>query len=566
MAKKSEQLIQPGMLKTAFAEQEKKAQSSKLVSRILNRDASVFGKKGKAVTDKILNRLGWIDVVRTMSNQLPQIERLVAHVKDSGFKHVVVMGMGGSSLCPEVFGKVFGKQPWLQSYTIIDTTAPKHIEQVLANSELTETFFIVASKSGSTIETMSQFRFFFRLLKDKRPLKTGNYFAAITDEYSELHRMARRNRFVETFCNPEDIGGRYSALSFFGLVPGAFTKMSPERLLSEATAFLADMEENPLDNDALALGTIMGVATLKGVDKLRFVASKKAAAFIPWIEQLVAESTGKEGKGIIPIEGDESGAEANRGKDTLFVYYTMNDALPAGVKRSSSAPYVSINIANTHDLGAEMLKWEMATAVASAIMKVNPFDEPNVTESKENTSKLLVGPRGPRKVVVPEPLCQFENASIMSIEGVNGVSANKSVTADEVVSQFLTNVKPTDYLAFLSYTEMTPQVEKQIAELRKIVSLKYGLTCLRGYGPRYLHSIGQLYKGGAQKGHFIFFEQEFETDYEVPMMRITFDRLIKAQAKGDMQALRKRKRPLMSVSLGSDPASGIRNFINLIAK
>lgn len=565
MAKNSEQKIQPGNLKTAFAAQAKKAQSSKLVSRILDQDASAFGNHGKAVTDKILNRLGWTTVSRSMIDQLSQIERLVSYIKESGFKHIVILGMGGSSLCPEVFGKVFGKQAWLQSYRIVDTTAPKEIEQVLLSIELTETFFIVASKSGSTIETMSQFRFFFRLLKDKRPLKTGNYFAAITDEYSDLHRMARRNRFVETFCNPENIGGRYSALSFFGLVPGAFTKMNVERLLNEANGLLDDMENNPGDNDALSLGVLLGTAALKGRDKLRFVASKKAAPFIPWIEQLVAESTGKGGKGIIPIEGDEQGIEADKAGDTLFVYYTMNDSLPSGVRRSNSTPFASINVGNPHELGAEMLKWEMATAVASAIMKVNPFDEPNVTESKENTSKLLVGPRGPRKVVVAEPVCQFENAAIMKIEGVAGVNAKKKHTADDVVSQFLKGVKPNDYVAFLSYTEMSQQVERQISELRKLVSDRYGLTCLRGYGPRYLHSIGQLYKGGAQKGHFIFFEQKFDTDYEVPMMRITFDRLIKAQAKGDMLALRKRKRPLMLVDVGDNPAAGFKSFVHLVA-
>lgn len=565
MAKKSEQKLQLGDLTTAFSSQEKKAKTGQLIRRILDHDPRAFGKKGKAA-EKIINRLGWTDISRSIADQLSQIEKLVQYVKDGGFQHLVILGMGGSSLCPEVFGRVFGKQPWLKSYTIIDTTAPVKIEEVLSSVELTRTFFIVASKSGSTIETMSQFRFFFRMLKDKRPLKTGDYFAAITDEYSDLHRMARRNRFIETFCNPENIGGRYSALSFFGLVPGAFTKMNVSRLLDEANGLLRHMEDSPDNNDALDLGIFLGSAFLQGRDKLRFAASKKMAPFIPWIEQLVAESTGKDGKGIIPIEGDEQGVKADSGKDAVMVYYTMGDALPGGGMRSSSTPYVSININNPHELGAEILKWETATTVASALIKVNPFDEPNVTESKENTSKLLVGPRGPRKVVVVEPLYQYEKVDIMNIENVAGIQAKKKMAVEDAVARFFSGVKATDYVAFLSYTEMSPRVEKELSKLREAVSDKYGITCLRGYGPRYLHSIGQLYKGGAPKGHFVFFEQAFEHDYDVPMMRITFERLIRAQAKGDMQALRKRKRPLMSVQLGSDPVAGLKSFVLLAQK
>lgn len=563
MATKTIQRVLPGAIAAAVSTQQRKAVSSKIVSRILDRTPGLFGKKGKAF-EKIHNRLGWTDVVRFMAPKIPQIEKLVQYVKDSGLEHVVILGMGGSSLCPEVFGSVFGRQSWLKSFTIVDTTAPSQINQVLSTIDLTKSFFIVASKSGSTIETVSQFRFFFKLVKDKRPLKAGQYFAAVTDEYSELHRMARRNRFVETFCNPEDIGGRYSALSFFGLVPGAFTKMKLGKVLGEAESFLRQMEENPSDNDALELGVLMGAAALKGRDKLRFVASNKTAPFIPWIEQLVAESTGKDGKGIIPVEGDFRGVESDTLNDGLFVYYSMGDKVPAPIKRSTHTPQIEIKIGEPAKLGAEMLKWEMATAVASSLMGVNPFDEPNVTESKKNTSKLLIGPRGPRKIVKLEPRCSIGDVDIMMAEGIPGLNAKRKFSADEVMGQFFRGVKPGDYVALLNYTSMLPNVERQLVPIRQAIAKKYNTTVLRGYGPRYLHSIGQLYKGGAPKGHFIVFEQEYEIDYEVPMMRITFERLIRAQAKGDIQALRKRRRPVVTVNLKSNPARGLKHFGEVI--
>ncbi|MCK5126656.1 MAG: hypothetical protein KAR42_10400 [candidate division Zixibacteria bacterium] len=565
MANISRQKIMAGNLSAKYAKELKKMTASGFITDVLEQNSGLFGKRGKAFEEQIVSRLGWTDVVRLMQPQVERMGRLVEQVKESGAEHLFVLGMGGSSLCPEVFGKVFGKQSWLKSFNIVDTTAPSQMESIMRTLDPLKGFYIVASKSGTTIETLSQFRYFFRMLKDLRPLKAGNFFAAITDEYSELYRMARRNRFCEVFNNPEDIGGRYSALSFFGLVPGAFTKMNLTGLLKTAEEFLDKMEDAPEKNDALELGTLMGVSANAGRDKLRFAASKKTAPFIPWIEQLVAESTGKRGKGIIPIEGEEKGVQADFSNDGLFVYYSMGDKPSKAPKPSSKIPAVEIKMPDSSSLGAEILKWEMATAVASSIMGVNPFDEPNVTESKQNTAMLLKGPRGPRKVVVVEPMYDYSNMSIVTAEGITGLGKQKP-EPDKLLSSFINGMDKGDYLSLLCYTEMSPAVEKKLAMIREYLGDKFKITTLRGYGPRYLHSIGQLYKGGPQKGHFIIFEREYEFDYEIPKMRITFERLIRAQAKGDLLALRKRKRPIITVNLKTNPATGLAQFLNLLKR
>ena len=568
MASVTMQKISPGAISSRYTAELSRLGKAGFVSQLLEKRSGLFGRKGKAFEEQILTRLGWTDICRSMVSHIPQIENLVQHVRESEFEHLFVMGMGGSSLCPEVFGKVFGKQSWLKSFTVVDTTAPSQLEKVFGSVDLTKSFFIVASKSGTTIETLSQFRYIFRIIKDQRPLKAGQYFAAVTDEHSELHRMARRNRFQDVFINPDDIGGRYSALSLFGLVPGAFTKMPVGKVLAEADRFLSQMEQSPADNEALTLGTLMGCAAASGRDKLRFVASAKSAPFIPWVEQLVAESTGKGGKGIIPIEGDPSGYRADYNNDGLFVYYSMGDKPPAAPATGDAAgkiPQVRINLAGPVSLGSEILKWETATAVASAVIGVNPFDEPNVTESKQNTAALLKGPRGPRRVVAAEPIASYNEMDIMSASGFGGSGKGKPESGEALLQSFLRNVNKGDYVSLLCYVEMSPAIEGKLVEIREVMGKKFQVVTLRGYGPRYLHSIGQLYKGGPQKGHFIVFEREYPVDFEIPKLRISFERLINAQAKGDIQAFTKRKRPVLTINLKQNPVTGLSRFLKLIS-
>ena len=568
MTNLSKQEIFPGALSDVYKSNLEKAGRINVVRQIIAKNPVVFRKKSEADQKLILNRLGWIDVVRRMPAEIGRMQRLADQVKKDGIRHVFVLGMGGSSLCPEVFGRIFGRQKWLKSYMVVDTTAPSQLESILNSVDLGKSFFIVSSKSGSTVETMSQFRFFFRKVKEFRPLKVGDFFAAITDEGSELHRIARRNRFRDVFLNPKDIGGRYSALSYFGLVPGAFTNADLNGLLAAAAGQLAVMEDKGDDCDALKLGVLLGSGAKGNYDRVRFVATEGVAPFVPWIEQLLAESTGKESKGIIPIEGD---LDHHAGADNIFhVFYSMSGekirpgASPASVK-DSVAPYVTIETADPTALGAEMLKWEMATAVAATILGVNPFDEPNVAESKKNTAAILHSKRGPRKEILVTPVAAFDGVDVLAAMDVRGLERRRRLTSEELFRAFFKDVGKGEYVSILCYTEMDPAVEKRLIKLRNVLGEKYGIVSLRGYGPRFLHSTGQLFKGGSPKGHFIVIDRNYRTDYDIPTTNLSFGRLIKAQAQGDIKALQKRRRPVIHLNLKYDPVGGLDRLIALIS-
>lgn len=562
----SEQTIHPGELQKAFEGQLEKTRVTHPVSMIAARNISIFGQKKSAHQKLIVNRLGWIDIVDQIPAEIDRIERLAAQVKKDGFRHVLVLGMGGSSLFPEVMGDIFGHKRWLKSYGIVDTTSPDRLERILKHIDLFRTFFFVSSKSGTTLETMSQFRFFFRKIKEARPLKVGKYFAAVTDGNSELHRIGRRNRFREVFLNPPDIGGRYSALSYFGLAPGAFTGVDLKALLQAGHERLDYMKEHDGGCHAAELGILLAVGAKNGRDKVRFIADPTLGSFIPWLEQLLAESTGKNGKGIIPVEGRVNGGM--KSDDLIYVRFSIKGA--AGGRESidlpARAPIVSIKLPDTVSLGSEVLKWEMATTIASIIMGVDPFDEPNVAESKKNALAILRAPRGPRKSVTVAPVAVIGKAAILSFFGVKGADRRRQVTAEELFRLFLTNIRTGDYLAILCYTDSDDKIEQQLVAIRRILDEKYGIVSLRGYGPRYLHSTGQLFKGGCQKGHFLVLDRDYSTDYDIPTMNISFGRLIKAQAGGDIKAMKKRKRPIVHINLGFDPIAGLEELAELISR
>ncbi|MDD4052608.1 MAG: hypothetical protein PHR28_12015 [candidate division Zixibacteria bacterium] len=537
MTQTGKQRIFPGAIRHDFDASLERGRKALWVQALINKNPSIFKKQDAAAHKVIINRLGWIDIVRRMPSEILRLEKLVEKVRASGVCHVFVLGMGGSSLAPEVFGKIFGHKSWLKSFTVVDTTAPSQLRVLLKNIDLTRSFFIVSSKSGTTIETVSQFRFFFRLVKLARPLKAGNFFAAVTDSGSELHRIGRRNRFQEIFLNPGDIGGRYSALSFFGLVPAAFTKANLGAVIGGAQDYLTHLESSPDDNEALELGILMACAAARGYDKLSCLASPRMAPFVPWIEQLVAESTGKDHMGIIPIDGERPAAWSMPGADRMFVSLAMTGEkhpLPAAALNGKSpTPRVAITLPDPHALGAEMLKWEMSTAIAAVVMGVNPFDEPNVSESKKNTTAIIQDGRHHRRVISAPPLCVSDDIEIVSVADINDLNPRLAVTAAEVMERFLSGAQSGDYFSILCYTEMTSKIETLLARLRWAIQEKTGIAALRGFGPRYLHSIGQLYKGGAPKGHFLFIEREYPVDFEIPKLNLDFGRLIKAQAQGD---------------------------------
>lgn len=569
MAHLSKQKIYPGELESNYLHCLQEAGKINLVSKIINKNPGVFGMHDISGKKLIVNRLGWIDTVRAMPSELARIERLVEEVRADGIRHVFILGMGGSSLSPEVFGRIMGKKSWLKSYTVVDTTAPSRLAEIIAETDFHKAFFLVSSKSGSTIETVAQFRFFFRLMKELRPLKAGAYFAAITDEGSDLHRIARRNRFRATFLNPPDIGGRYSALSFFGLVPAAFTRANLSELLGRASDQLGVMETRGNDCDALRLGTLLGCGAKYGHDKLRLLATESMRPFNAWIEQLVAESTGKEQKGILPVDIPSDGNSGKLTGDLVDVYLSMSGERyrPFPYARDEQAfkiPHVSIEMPDQDTLGAEMFKWEMATAVASVVIGVNPFDEPNVAESKRNTTAILRGKRGPRRIVPVRPVAGFKEVDIVSFANIKGLERRRQITASELLTAFLAGVHKGDYLSVLCYAEMQDEIEAGLRRMQTALELVQEAVVTLGFGPRFLHSTGQLHKGGSQKGHFLVLEREYPEDFDIPGMNLSFGRLIKAQVQGDVKALERRKRPLITCNLKNDPVAGLDRLVTLI--
>lgn len=526
-----------------------------------------------ATRELITNRLGWVDVASLMLNKVAEIEMFGSQVLADGINQVVVIGMGGSSLCPEVFKLIFGRRAGVKSIDILDSTDPAAITSVAAKLDLQKSLFIVASKSGGTIETRSHEAYFIEKLKAAGISDIGRHFTAITDPGSDLEKFARDHQYRHIFINPADIGGRYSALSFFGLVPGWFAGINLEKLLTDASAFEPILRDrNDESNPALALGTLMAAGAIVGRDKLTFIASPKVAPFIPWVEQLVAESTGKLRKGVIPIEAEPPAVLSEYGKDRTFVFLRLaserNLAGDRLCKQCEKArlPLVEIVLANKYELGRQMLIWEAATAACGAFLKINPFDEPNVTESKNNTQALLRAFQSSGHFPQQRPQKRWGNLSLVAVESNNKIEEQDCATLQCVLEHFLKGIKPPQYLAVLNYFQSTRSTEAALGSVRSVIRRRTKLTTLRGYGPRFLHSIGQLYKGGPLAGVFIVLVRERCDDLPIPGQYFSFGDLIRAQAIGDTQALVSRKLPVLVLGVSGNPVTALKQLEQSLKK
>ncbi|RKX24518.1 MAG: transaldolase, partial [Candidatus Zixiibacteriota bacterium] len=387
--------IKIGAVDAAYKRALKKGAKASVVQRIMAREAGVYTSDRK-LKKLIAGRLGWVDSATRMKRHISAIEKFGKSVFADRIKHVVLMGMGGSSLCPELFKLVHGKHPRLKSFNVIDSTDPAAIRSLTRKIEPKRTLFIVASKSGGTVETRSQEAYFIGVLKKLGVKNIGRHFAVITDSGSALQEFARKHKYRKVFVNPSDIGGRYSALSLFGLVPGFFAGVDIRAFIDDAVAMQKLLVEREGEaNPALAIGALLYAATKEGRDKLTFIASKKTAPLVPWIEQLVAESTGKKKKGVIPIDNEPVGKAAQYTKDRMFVFLRMTGEKAPDYKKLKAAlgakqfPIVEISLGSAAELGRQFLLWEAITAVVGWYLGINPFDEPNVTESKNNTKAIL---------------------------------------------------------------------------------------------------------------------------------------------------------------------------------
>jgi transaldolase / glucose-6-phosphate isomerase len=524
------------------------------------------------------DELGWIGWLSIVQSQLDDLTRLVSFKQEiaaAGFRHAVLLGMGGSSLSAAVLAKTFGQAPGHPEMVILDSTVPAQIQAVQRSIDLARTLFIVASKSGATLEpNILQAHFFDLVSKARGPEQAGEQFIAITDPGTRLESAAKEAGFHRVFRGVKSIGGRYSAFSNFGMVPAAVLGLDLRQLLDEAQRMLHACAPGvpAAENPGLVLGTILGLGARHGLDKLTLIASPGIAALGAWIEQLVAESTGKNGKGIIPIHGEPLGGPEVYGQDRLFVYVRLEEspdsAQDAAVQALESAgrPVVRIEVATRSDIGEEIVRWEIATAIAGAILGINPFDQPDVEASKLATRALTTAFE--RTGRFPPETRFFEQDSVKLFadpDNARHVSdAAKRFAPTPSLATYLRahldRLREGDYFALLAFLEMNDANEATLRRLRERVRDRRRVATCVGFGPRYLHSTGQAYKGGPASGVFLQITAEVVADLGVPGRRYSFGVVQAAQARGDFQVLAQRGRRVLRIHLGSDQAAALRQL------
>ncbi|MAX58625.1 MAG: glucose-6-phosphate isomerase [Chloroflexi bacterium] len=518
--------------------------SRRVISRIWSGDHTVW----KPDPTEISNRLGWLTVTDAMREQTPAMQALAQEVRDAGIRHVVLLGMGGSSLGPEVLRQTFGSAPGYPELIVLDSTVPGWVQSVTDAIDPAHTLFLVSSKSGSTTEP-NMFYAYFRGLVEKAAGKdgAGQHFIAVTDAGTSLEKLAIDQGFRRVFANPPAIGGRYSVLSYFGLVPATLIGLDLSKLIDRADRMREETFSNVTvqENPGAWLGAVMGVLAQQGRDKLTLVTSPSIGSFGLWVEQLIAESTGKEGLGIIPVAGEPLTSPNHYGGDRLFVYLRLdgdnNDESDRAVQaiQESGQPLVRLNLMDKYDVGAEFFRWEMATAVAGSILGINPFDQPNVQAAKDMTDSVLG---------------QFERSGELP-----------PMEASSSLGDLLSQGGPGDYLVIMAYIRQTPQVDQALDDLRRKVTARHGIATTMGYGPRFLHSTGQLHKGGPGSGLFLQLTGEHAHDLTIPGAPYTFGVLADGQAVGDLRALLASLRRAVRVDLGTNPEAAIRGMVGEVA-
>lgn len=512
--------------------------------------------------------LGWLGITKTQREQVQHLNQIAAEAKSAGFKHALLLGMGGSSLCPEVMRETFGKIDGFPELHVLDSTDPAQIQTIETRLDLAKTLFIVSSKSGSTLEPNIFKQYFFERVKQVVGEKeVGGRFIAITDPGSKMQRVAEGDNFRHIFYGLPSIGGRYSALSDFGMVPAAVMGLDVQRLLElteqmvEACGPSVPVEENP----GVVLGAILGVGANQGRDKVTIITSPGISDLGAWLEQLLAESTGKQGKGLIPVEGEALAEPARFGSDRVFAYLRLESAPDAAQDQLVAAienaghPVVRIAVEQPHQIGAEFFRWEIATAVAGSIIGIHPFNQPDVEASKVATRALTEEYERNGRLPAEAPF--FEGGGIKLFADANNATALKQAVGNPSLTEFLKahlgRIKPGDYFAVLAYIEMNAAHKRTLQAIRHAVrDRKRAATCV-GFGPRFLHSTGQAYKGGPNSGVFLQITCDEAADLPVPQQKYTFGVVKAAQARGDFQVLSERDRRALRAHLGADVKAGL---------
>jgi len=552
-------------LDTRVGERLTKIEAGDIVGRLWAKDASLW-KSEKEHQAVISNSLGWLDVMGWMARQLADLEAFASEIRGSGeFTHVLLCGMGGSSLCPEVFRRTFGRIEGSPQLAVLDTTDPEGLDLVARQIDPAKTLFVVASKSGTTTEPLAFYKYWYDETKKYRE-RPGEAWVAITDPDTKMVEMAEADGFRRIFLNAPDIGGRYSALSLFGMVPAALMGLDVRRLQERASAMsILCSAATPLpDNPGARLGAILGEAALAGRDKMTIVADPAIESLGLWIEQLVAESTGKEGKGIVPVAGEPVDDIRDYGNDRIFVSISLGKASDENSSKldtleENGHPVVRLTMSDEYDLGAAFFQWEFATAVAGWILEINPFDQPNVQESKDATKELLQAFESDGSLPEQTIFAHEDDLTIF------GAGETEEGDADLVMKQFLGSVREGDYIAFLDYIEETPEVEAKLQKIRLYLRASRRCATTTGYGPRFLHSTGQLHKGGADNGVFIQVTAPDKINQPIPGWGYGFSVLKQAQALGDFRSLATRGRRAIRIDLGDDVLKGLDQLYMLVA-
>jgi glucose-6-phosphate isomerase len=499
---------------------------------------------------------------------------LAEEAAKDGVKHVVILGMGGSSLCVETLSRCLPLAPGRPRLHVLDSTHPDAILAVEKELDLDRSWFIVASKSGSTIEPNCLFEYFWSKISPKAGAKAGRQFVAITDPGTSLEKLSRERGFRKTFLNPSDVGGRFSALTLFGIVPAALGGADASALLdrARAAAKTCSPQTPTRDNPGLRLGAALGRNARDGRDKLTLVLDPRLETLGLWIEQLIAESTGKEGKGIFPVVGETLGAPADYGRDRLFVRVSLKGRADSDVEKKLAAlemaghPVVRLELADELDLGAQFFIWEVATAAAGFFLGVDPFDQPNVQSAKDGTNVLLSSLDGGS---LPAEKADFRAGGLAAFADAGLKSALKADGGQdrplrEVLDAHLARVQPGDYICILAYLAENDETRRLLDDIRRLARARSTAPVTVSWGPRYLHSTGQLYKGGSGRGVFLFLSDSEKTKLPIPGRRFTFGTLCRAQVRGDAAATLASGRRLLRLELGDAPDQALRALANAL--
>jgi glucose-6-phosphate isomerase len=530
-----------------------------VVSRIWERDISVWNAApGSDAARSVSTRLGWLDIGTTMPPHMDRVVQLGRIAAEEQIEAVYLLGMGGSSLCAEVLCTVYGAAEGHPELHVLDTTDERTLTSAAARMVPERTWFVVASKSGSTVEVASMERFFWSRMVAALGDRAGRHFVAITDPETALQKLAASRGYRETFVNPADIGGRFSALSLFGLVPTALLGASARDLLAAGTAMAEGCRQNNHANAGLELGAFIGATAQTGRDKLTVLLPESLATLGLWIEQLVAESTGKHGKGSLPIVDEPLGPPEDYGQDRAFVSIATerdhHDGERLPLLEAAGHPVLRLST-RLDGVGAEFFRWEFATAVAGAALAINPFDEPNVAEAKANTNELLKAFSAARRLPDVEPAAHDGEVAIHT----RGFAGD---TPADVIRAAIESIKPGDYVAFLSYLPADPAVTRAVNAARLAIRSRTRAATTFGVGPRYLHSTGQYHKGGPNAVMAFLITGEDATQTEIPGSGYSFSVLNRAQALGDYETLEAHGRRVIRIHItGNDQAERIEQLL-----